>query len=145
MLKRAVLYLNKKLKRSLLLFVLLYIISFSLIVGISVWSSITAVTQEVQQSLGASFIFRIPSYIKNDQAYYEKVTDTTGNTQYFYTGPELNENTIAQIMEQVPEIAEYNAELNHYIHLEDGDLIAGLSKQARNSMIYGNTSTEIIR
>ena len=149
MIKRAFLYLRRKNARTALLFLLLFVLSLSLAVGMTVWGSITAVTQEVQQSLGISFIFRIPSYIKNDQAYYEKVTDTTGNTQYIYTGPELNENITTQIMQQVPEIAEYNAELDHYIHLEADNLIAGMSKQignelrARNSMIYGNTSTEL--
>lgn len=55
MVKRSLLYLRRKYKRSVLLFLLLFVISFSLAVGVTVWNSIGAVTKEVQDALGTSF------------------------------------------------------------------------------------------
>ena len=45
MLKRAWLYLTRKYKRSILLFFLLFVISFSIAVALSIWNSINAVTK----------------------------------------------------------------------------------------------------
>ena len=59
MIKRAWLYLTRKYKRSLLLFFLLFIISFSIAVALSIWNSISAVTKEVEHSLGTSIILKL--------------------------------------------------------------------------------------
>lgn len=47
MVKRSLLYLRRKYKRSALLWLLLFVISCSLAIGVTVWSSIGAVTKDV--------------------------------------------------------------------------------------------------
>ena len=161
MIKRAFLYLRRKKARTALLFLLLFALSLSLAVGVTVWGSVGAVTRGIQQELGTSFVMRVPSYVKNDPAQYEDVKDVDGNTQKYYVGPRLNDDTIAQIVSQVDEISDYNAELYQYIHLEDVTLIPGMfSDNERGSlsdplldermymrkfstMIFGNTNTEL--
>ena len=159
--KRALLYLRRKKPRTALLFLLLFVLSLSLAVGVTVWGSVGAVTRGIQQELGTSFVMRVPSYVKNDPAQYEDVKDVDGNTQKYYVGPRLNDDTITQIVSQVDEISAYNAELYHYIHLEDATLIPGLHSNTErgtfsdpivderlymrkySAMIFGNTNTEL--
>lgn len=49
MINRAWLYLTRKYKRSILLFFLLFVISFSIAVALSIWNSINAVTKGVRR------------------------------------------------------------------------------------------------
>lgn len=126
MVKRSLLYLRGKYKRSVLLLLLLFVISFSLAVGVTVWNSIGAVTKEVQDALGTSFTFRIPSYITNDASYYKEVNDSSGNAQKCYVGPKLDNETIQQIMQNIDGITAYNAEMDNYVCVEDADLIPGM-------------------
>ena len=158
MLKRSILYLRRKNRRSILLLILLFVISFSLAVGLSVCSSINAVTKEVQDRLGTSFVFRIPTVITNDPAYYQDVTDINGKTQKYYIGPELNNDTIRQVMEHIDGITGFNAELDMNVYVEDANLYPGMFQLGARStdpaanerfdmrehvtMIYGNTTTE---
>ena len=147
MIRRALLYLRRKYSRSILLFLLLFVLSFALLIGLSVWNSISSVTRAVQQELGTSVIFRVPSYVTNNAYYYEDVTDSFGNAQKSYVGPKLNNDTIHQILERVPNISKYNADMDRYILVDDAELIHGL--QAGNdflsheTIMYGNTNTEL--
>lgn len=161
MVKRSLLYLRRKYKRSVLLLLLLFVISFSLAVGVTVWNSIGAVTKEVQVALGTSFTFRIPSYITNDASYYKEVNDSSGNAQKWYVGPKLDNETIQQIMQNIDGITGYNAEMDNYVCVEDADLIPGMhsdnwkydfgdpdtnarmSQRQYVTMIYGNSKTEL--
>lgn len=161
MVKRSLLYLRRKYKRSVLLLLLLFVISFSLAVGVTVWNSIGAVTKEVQDALGTSFTFRIPSYITNDASYYKEVNDSSGNAQKCYVGPKLDNETIQQIMQNIDGITGYNAEMDNYVCVEDADLIPGMhsdnwkydfgdpdtnarmSQRQYVTMIYGNSKTEL--
>ncbi len=161
MLKRATLYLRRKYRRTILLLVLLFVISFSLAVGLTVWNSIGAVTRGIQQELGTSFVMRVPSYVKNDPAQYEDVKDKDGNTQKYYVGPRLNDDIIAQIVSQVDEISAYNADMWHIVWMEDTTLIPGAFSDTERGTwsdplvdesqymakfktdIYGNTETAL--
>ena len=161
MVKRSLLYLRRKYKRSVLLLLLLFVISFSLAVGVTVWNSIGSVTKEVQDALGTSFTFRIPSYITNDASYYKEVNDSSGNAQKCYVGPKLDNETIQQIMQNIDGITGYNAEMDNYVCVEDADLIPGMhsdnwkydfgdpdtnarmSQRQYVTMIYGNSKTEL--
>ena len=46
--KRALLYLRRKKPRTALLFLLLFVLSLSLAVGVTVWGSVGAVTRGIQ-------------------------------------------------------------------------------------------------
>ncbi len=126
MIKRSLLYLRRKYKRSVLLFLLLFVISFSLAIGVTVWNSIGAVTKEVQNKLGTSFNFRLPSAVTNNEAYYEDVTDSEGNLIKSYIGPKLNDDIIRTILEQVDGISDYNAQIDKYVYVDNANLIPGL-------------------
>ena len=66
MLKRAWLYLTRNYKRSVLLLLLMLAASASLLIGLSVWNSIHAVTREIEQKLGTSINFRLSRIITQD-------------------------------------------------------------------------------
>lgn len=129
MIKRAILYLKRKNKRSILLFLLLFVISFSLAIGVTVWNSIGAVTKEVQDRLGTGFIVRMNASTY-DPTNQKNEVGSDGTTYKVYTGPLLDDETIAQIM-QIDGITRYNADnyLNAYPHLDNLQLISGMWNQ----------------
>lgn len=150
MVKRSLLYLRRKYKRSVLLLLLLFVISFSLAVGVTVWNSIGSVTKEVQDALGTSFTFRIPSYIINDASYYKEVNDSSGNAQKWYVGPKLNNDTIQTVLDNVNGISAFNAEMDEFVHVDDIELVPGLfcagqrnKLRMQVTMLYGNSNTEL--
>lgn len=170
MVKRSLLYLRRKYKRSVLLFLLLFVISFCLSVGICVWRSIGTVTHEIQQTLGTSFIVRMHVSLTHHPANLEDVTEPDGTTRKVYTGPKLDDNTIDQIM-QIDGITTYNADnyLEAYPHLDDLQLVPGMwnldlqdraahpedyadderiteeyaTMRSRATMLYGNSDTSL--
>lgn len=170
MVKRSLLYLRRKYKRSILLFLLLFVISFCLSVGICVWRSIGAVTHEIQQTLGTSFVVRMHVSLTHHPANLEDVTGPDGTTRKVYTGPKLDDNTIDQIM-QIDGITTYNADnyLEAYPHLDDLQLVPGMwtedlqereehpadyadderitteyaTMRSRATMLYGNSDTSL--
>lgn len=170
MVKRSLLYLRRKYKRSILLFLLLFVISFFLSVGICVWRSIDSVTHEIQQTLGTSFVVRMHVSLTHHPANLEDVTEADGTTRKVYTGPKLDDNTIEQIM-QIDGITTYNADnyLEAYPHLDDLQLVPGMwtedlqerqahpedyadderittdyvTMRSRATMIYGNSDTSL--
>ena len=120
MVKRGLLYLRRKYKRSLLLLILLFIISFSLAVGLSVWSSISAVTKEVQQTLGTSFIFKA----KRDPALAKSMKMYNGASGMVYDGPEIDQTLVDKVM-GIDELSGYNAENYESVYADDMELIEG--------------------
>lgn len=127
MVKRSLLYLRRKYKRSVLLFLLLFVISFCLSVGICVWRSIAVVTHEIQQRLGTSFVVSMHVSLTHHPANLEDVTEPDGTTRKVYTGPHLDDNTIEQIM-QIDGVTAYNADnfLEAYPHLDELQLVPGM-------------------
>ena len=170
MVKRSLLYLRRKYKRSVLLLLLLFVISFCLSVGICVWRSIGAVTHEIQQTLGTSFAVRMHVSLTHHPAILEDVTEPDGTTRKVYTGPHLDDNTIEQIM-QIDGISAYNADnyLEAYPHLDNLQLVPGMwnldlqdreahpedyadderiteeyaTMRSRATMLYGNSDTSL--
>ena len=126
MLKRATLYLRRKYRRTILLLILLFVISFSLAIGLTVWNSIGAVTCGIRQELGTSFVMRVPSHvIYGTDSNYTEVVDENGQTKRQYTGFTLDEATVEQIMQQVEGLDTYNAEKSEYVHADDFSLLYG--------------------
>ena len=125
MLKRSLLYLRRKYKRSVLLLILLFVISFSLAVGLTVWGSINTVTQEVQHELGTSFVVTSPAIDSENSEYFKGVNLQNGGTAKVYTGPKVNQELLDAIT-QIDGISNYNAEDYLYgINVKDLTLIAG--------------------
>lgn len=126
MLKRSLLYLKRKNKRSILLLLLLFAISLGLSVGLSVWNSIDTVTKEVQQQLGTSFVMKRPSLEKDNSEYFRPVSLKNGGTEMVYTGPMLNRDFAEQVM-QVDGISAYNGDLDCWVCADDLTLVTGSS------------------
>ena len=126
MLKRAMLYLRRKKTRTALLFLLLFVLSISLAVGVTVWGSVGAVTRGIQQELGTSFVMRLPSeVVYGRDSNYTEVIDENGQAKRQYIGAALDEATVEQIMQQVEGLDTYNAEKSEYVHADDFSLLYG--------------------
>lgn len=125
MVKRSLLYLRRKYKRSILLFLLLFVISLCLSVGISVWRSIGTVTKEVQDTLGTSFIFRQNAAKPEDPSLYEDVQMTDGTWSRIYTGPLIGQNVVEQVM-GIDGVSAYNGEDMQYADAQGIELVAGM-------------------
>ena len=121
MLKRACLYLRRRYKRSMLLFLLMFLISLSLSVGLSAWKSIDAVTKEIEQRLSTSFVFKVPATLNTEDVTYYRPVTTTGAGSKAYCGPTLNQDFAEQIM-QVDGIRAYNGEIYSVICIDDLEL-----------------------
>ena len=126
MVKRSLLYLRRKYKRSVLLLLLLFVISFSLAVGVTVWNSIGAVTKEVQDRLGTSFLVKMPTLDPENTEYYQSVTRQDGSVTKAYVGKTLDRQLVETIM-QVDGVTAYNGEMSVSICVDNTDLIEGLS------------------
>ncbi|WP_281692301.1 ABC transporter permease [Agathobaculum desmolans] len=173
MLNRALLYLRRKNKRTVLLFILLFFISFSLAVGVAVWGSINMVTQEVQNVLGTSFVIKPPVVDTENSQLFKSVDLQNGSTVKVYTGPRINQELLNSI-KQIDGISSYNAENEVYISVKDLALMTGCwgagyelgyndsdwretieynfgewgglefyRLKASQTLVYGNTDTEL--
>jgi putative ABC transport system permease protein len=126
MLKRARLYLTRNYKRSVLLLLLMLAASASLLIGLSVWNSIHAVTREIEQKLGTSINFRLSRIITQDPSYGKHVKSKFGTAYLTYDGPDFNWDTVNQILDQVDGITDYNIEDHQIMSADNFSLIPGL-------------------
>lgn len=165
MIKRAQLYLTRKYKRTILLFFLLFVISFSIAVALSIWNSINTVTKEVERSLGTSITLKLSSATQTEGFYQDYTIDVMykdGNSYRCYNGPPLTDDTIRQVLEGVDGFISYNADDDTYGHLDELKLIPGLwdssikkelwgeditpevcEMYSRQTIVYGNTDTSL--
>lgn len=132
MVKRSWLYLTRKYKRSILLLLLMFAISFSVSVGICVWNSINRTTHEIELTLGTGFRLKVPSFFRSDPAYSREVTGAHGETTLEYAGPKLDD-TIVEEIRKLDGVAQYDAELTSYVVFESGKLFPGLFTWAYNT------------
>ena len=123
MFKRSLLYLRRKYKRSILLFLLLFVISLSLSVGVTVWGSIGEVTKEVQDRLGTSFICKIQPDAE-DPDYYQTAVVRDGTTKRIYSGFVLNRELIDSVM-QLDGVVAYNGQLVEHVCVDNIQLYPG--------------------
>ena len=124
MLKRATLYLRRKIIRSILLFIILFIISISLLIGLTVWCSIDTVTSDVQSRLGTSFVLKMPSLDPSDTTYYQSVQMYDGGSTKAYVGATLDHQLVSEIM-KINGITAYNGNQTQWIQVEDIELYPG--------------------
>ncbi|WP_164510286.1 ABC transporter permease [Agathobaculum sp. Marseille-P7918] len=122
--KRTSLYLRRNAKRSILLFLLLFVISFSLAIGVTVWNSIGAVTKEVQNRLGTSFVCKILPLDSENTEYYQMVLSRDGSMKKTYTGAVLNHELAEKVM-QLDGVTAYNGELKQYVVVDNIKLYPG--------------------
>lgn len=125
MTKRAWLYLTRKYTRSILLLLLLFVVSFSVAVGLCVWNSINGVTKEVEHTFGTGFRLKVPSYFRSDPQYCIRVPAAGGGTTLAYAGPKMGDE-IVDAIRQLDGVTQYDAELDSYVVFESGKLVPGL-------------------
>jgi len=161
MLKRAWLYLSRKYKRSILLFFLLFVVSFSIAAALSIWNSINSVTKEVERSLGTSITLKLSQATQSAEVFEDFCTYVlykNGNSYTRYNGPPLTDDTIRQVWEDVDGFTACNAEMTAYAHLDGLQLIPGLWNRmvemedgsnpvsvmySRQTSVYGNTDSSL--
>lgn len=142
--KRVITYLTRKYKRSFLLLFLLFVISFCLSIGICIWRSISSVTNDIEQSLGTSFVVRLPSFLTQDSSSYIDVESKDGTTQKMYDGPRLDDSVIDQIL-KIEGITTYNAnnDILAYPHLDGLELVKGeWNKEYENRLSHPEEYSE---
>ena len=159
MVKRAWIYLRRNYKRSVLLLLLMLVVSGSILIGLSVWTSIQNVTKEVEQTLGTSVNFRLSKIVTQDPSFGKQVKSKFGTAYLAYDGPDFNWDTVNQVLDRVDGITDYNLECYQTMYADNLSLIPGLYnlsgddadpfQQQINEMykgvvdVYGNRDTSL--
>ena len=110
----------------MLLLLLMLVVSASILIGLSVWSSIHDVTKEVEQTLGTSINFRLSRIVTQDPSFGKHVKSKFGTAYLTYDGPDFNWDTVNQILEQVDGITDYNIEYYQIMYADNLSLVPGL-------------------
>ena len=163
MLKRAWIYLRRKNKRSIILLLLLFIISCSISIGLSVWNNIGDAIKEIEQRMGTSFVVKLPTFSYYPNADYWVHLDTKYDfiSAACYNGPLLDDTVIEAIL-GLEGINAYNADCYAPAYLDDAKVYPGawterLSQTGYDSdarliqtlwsqsvELYGNTDTSLV-
>ena len=132
MLKRAWIYLRRKNKRSIILLLLLFIISCSISIGLSVWNNIGDAIKEVEQRMGTSIVLKLSQATMQDESHRVDLIDYDGEDTFGYGGPSLTDDMIQQILREVDGISIYNADNESYCHLSELKLVPGFWTHVRD-------------
>lgn len=108
MYKRAMTYLKRKYKRSILLLILLFVLAFSLAVSLMIWSGINAAVQETERKLGTSFILETRDQFPPGELITAQLRD--GGTAQRGVIPCPDQEVVDAIMQQVDGITAYHTE-----------------------------------
>ena len=132
-LKRAWLYVIRKKSRSILLFLVTFVLACCLLAGAALKSSADAEAEQVRQSLGSSFMITVDS--TNPANYVEK--DYYGMLMDSYVGPVLTMEDVEQIL-AVDGVTQYTTD-NSWLVWTDLTLKPG--SHTRNYQEYLNASS----
>ena len=121
--KRALLYLRRKKTRTALLFLLLFVLSLSLAVGVTVWGSVGAAVRDVEHRLGTSFIVKMQDGLTAGP--FEMIKLRDGGERQVYVGPRVDQQMVDQIMQQVDGISSYEADNYTFACVDGIKLIEG--------------------
>lgn len=123
MVKRAMLYLRRRYKRSILLLLLLFVLAFSLAVGLSMWGSVNAAVQDVERRLGTSFVVKTRDQFPPGELITAQLREG-GATQRGVI-PRPDQEVVDAIMQQVDGITDYHTEHFTYAYSNALELIEG--------------------
>lgn len=122
--KRAVLYLARKKGKNLLLCIVFLLVSFSLLIGSTVYSGIQQVSKDLRSSIGASFDIRP----------YEQFDMNNGQVSSTGT-PTIDEQSVQQVIAAVgSELKCYNTEHSGYAKGENLSFLAGIGHNEESNM-----------
>ena len=121
--KRALLYLRRKKTRTALLFLLLFVLSLSLAVGVTVWGSVGAAVRDVEHRLGTSFIVKTRDQFPPGKLITAQLKD--GNAVQRGVIPRADQELVDAIMQQVDGITAYHTEYFSWVYSNTLELIEG--------------------
>lgn len=123
MYKRAMTYLKRKYKRSILLLILLFVLAFSLAVSLMIWSGINAAVQETERKLGTSFVVKTRDQFPPGTLKTVQLKD--GGAAQRGVIPRPDQEVVDAIMQQVDGITSYHTEYYSYVYSNTLELIEG--------------------
>lgn len=120
LLRRAFLYNKRKLGKSCILFLILFIMSLSVLTGLSIYRSSVFAIDSLRESFGGSFKIEA-KYNKEDLSLWE--AKESGGMSYI--GPNVDDDLIENVM-TVNGIKSYNASTTWYLYTDDLNLVSGM-------------------
>ena len=123
MYKRAMTYLKRKYKRSILLLILLFVLAFSLAVSLMIWSGINAAVQETERNLGTSFVVKTRDQFPPGTLKTVQLKD--GGAAQRGVIPRPDQEVVDAIMQQVDGITAYHTEQFTNVYSNILELIEG--------------------
>lgn len=123
MYKRAMTYLKRKYKRSILLLILLFVLAFSLAVSLMIWSGINAAVQETERKLGTSFVVKTRDQFPPGTLKTVQLKD--GGAAQRGVIPRPDQEVVDAIMQQVDGITAYHTEQFTNVYSNILELIEG--------------------
>ena len=126
--KRILLSLSRK-KSNLLLFGIVFFLTFFMLVFLSIYGTSKQMMKEVEKKYGASFMMLLYRDKSKPELWEEREVATVG-TLSFYIGPQMNEKMLNYVVEEVNGVLDYEAGRDHSVMLCDYELIPGYWKDS---------------
>ena len=105
--KRAILYLKRKKGRAVAMLLLLFLMSCSVLVGISFKRSTEKEIERLRQSLTSGFLLKVDT---RNEMYFKTFDDGMEIERYDYAGPMITEEMIEKIL-SLDGVTDYNVDL----------------------------------
>ena len=104
--KRAILYLKRKKARAVAMLLLLFLMSCSVLVGVSLKKSTEKEMEQLRQSLASGFLLKVDT---RNEMYFKTFDDGIGIDRYDYAGPMITEGMIEKIL-SMDGVTDYNVD-----------------------------------
>ena len=121
--KRIFLSLSRK-KSNLLLFGILFFLTFFMLVFLSIYGTSKQMMKEVEKKYGASFMMLLYRDKSKLELWEEREVEGVGTLNY-YIGPGINEEMMDYILEEADGVVDYEGGGDYSVLLCDYDLIPG--------------------
>ena len=121
--KRILISLSRK-KSNLLLFGILFFLTFFMLVFLSIYGTSKQMMKEVEKKYGASFMMLLYRDKSKLELWEEREVEGVGTLNY-YIGPGINEEMMDYILEEADGVVDYEGGGDYSVLLCDYDLIPG--------------------
>ena len=121
--KRILLSLSRK-KSNLLLFGIVFFLTFFMLVFLSIYGTSKQMMKEVEKKYGASFMMLLHRDMSKPELWEEREVEGVGTLNY-YIGPGIDEEMMDYILDEVEGVTDYEGGVDYSVLLCDYDLIPG--------------------
>ncbi len=121
--KRILLSLSRK-KSNLLLFGIVFFLTFFMLVFLSIYGTSKQMMKEVEKKYGASFMMLLYRDKSKPELWEEREVEGVGTLNY-YIGPGIDEEMMDYILDEVEGVTDYEGGVDYSVLLCDYDLIPG--------------------